>query len=279
MPEKYDLHCHSTASDGTLSPTELVQRASEKGVTHLALTDHDTTQGLAEAQATADANGMHLINGIELSTSWQNHCFHIVGLGIDPSHPTLRAGIQRLQLIRTDRAEQIAAKLDKKRIPGALAAVKEIAGHGMITRTHFADFLLSQRYVLTQQEAFDHYLGSGKPAYVSTTWAELRDAISWITEAGGVAVLAHPMRYKLTASWLKRVLTAFKDAGGQSIEVITGRTNPDDIRRTSLYASQFKLAGSVGSDFHSSANVWVELGRLAPLPKNIQPVWELLPHQ
>lgn len=276
MPEIYDLHCHSTASDGVLSPTELVQRASQQGVTHLSLTDHDTTQGLAEAHATADANGIQLINGIELSTSWQNHCFHIVGLGIDPLHPTLTAGIHNLQLIRTERAEQIAAKLDKKRIPGALAAVKEIAGVGMITRTHFADFLLSQRHVATQQEAFDRYLGNGKSAYVSTTWAELRDAVGWITEAGGIAVLAHPLRYKLTASWLKRLLTTFKDAGGQSMEVITGRTNPDEIRRTSLFASQFQLAGSVGSDFHNPANVWVELGRLAPLPKQIQPVWELL---
>lgn len=276
MIENYDLHCHSTASDGVLSPMELVQRASEKGVTHLSLTDHDTTQGLEDAQVAAAINGIQLINGIELSTSWENHCFHIVGLGIDPSHPTLMAGIQRLQLIRTERAEQIAAKLEKKRIPGALAAVKEIAGAGMITRTHFADFLLSQRHVSTQQEAFDRYLGSGKLAYVSTTWAELREAVNWITEAGGVAVLAHPLRYKLTASWLKRLLTTFKDAGGQSIEVITGRTNPDEIRRTSLFASQFQLAGSVGSDFHSPANVWVELGRLAQLPRNIQPVWELL---
>lgn len=276
MSEIYDLHCHSTASDGVLSPTELVQRASQHGVTHLSLTDHDTTQGLAEAQATADANGIHLINGIELSTSWQNHCFHIVGLGINPLNPTLTAGIHNLQLIRTERAEQIAAKLTKNRIPGALAAVKEIAGAGMITRTHFADFLLSQRHVSTQQEAFDRYLGNGKPAYVSTTWAELRDAVGWITEAGGIAVLAHPLRYKLTASRLRRLFTSFKDAGGQSMEVVTGRTNPDEIRRTSLFASQFQLAGSVGSDFHNPANVWVELGRLAPLPKQIQPVWELL---
>ncbi|MDO9161156.1 MAG: PHP domain-containing protein [Methylococcaceae bacterium] len=276
MSETYDLHCHSTASDGALSPTELVQRASQHGVTHLSLTDHDTTQGLAEAHATADACGIQLINGIELSTSWQNHCFHIVGLGIDPSNRTLTDGIKNLQLIRTERAEQIAAKLAKNRIPGALTAVKEIAGTGMITRTHFADFLLSQRHVSTQQEAFDRYLGSGKTAYVSSTWAELRDAVSWITEADGVAVLAHPLRYKLTASRLRRLLTSFKDAGGQSMEVVTGRTNPDEIRRTSLFASQFQLAGSVGSDFHNPANVWVELGRLAPLPKQIQPVWELL---
>ncbi len=279
MTEKYDLHCHSTASDGALSPTELVNRASEQGVTHLALTDHDTTQGLAEARAAAAIHGIQLINGIELSTSWQNHCFHIVGLGIDPSNPTLTNAIHQLQSLRMERAEQIAAKLEKKRIPGALAAVKEIAGDGMITRTHFADFLLAQRHVSSQQEAFDAYLGAGKAAYVSTTWADLSEAVNWITTAGGVAVMAHPLRYKLTASWIRRLLTVFKNAGGQSIEVITGRTNPDEIRRTSLFASQFQLAGSVGSDFHSPQNVWVELGRLAPLPKNIKPVWELLPER
>lgn len=277
MPKiHHDLHCHSTASDGTLSPTELVQRACKQGVTHLALTDHDTIQGLAEARIAAETIGIKLINGIELSTSWQNKCFHIVGLGINPEAHALTAAIHNLQLTRNERAEQIADKLQKKHIPGALEAVKKAAGNAMITRTHFADFLLSQRHVSTQQEAFDRYLGNGKSAYVSTTWADLEQAVNWITEAGGVAVLAHPLRYQLTASWMKRLLTAFKDAGGQAIEVITGRTNPDEIRRSSLYACQFQLAGSVGSDFHSAANVWVELGKLAPLPKNIQPVWELL---
>ncbi len=146
----------------------------------------------------------------------------------------------------------------------------------MITRTHFADFLLSQNHVSTQQEAFDRYLGDGKPAYVSASWTDMIQGINWITEAGGIAVLAHPSRYKLTASWMKRLLTAFKEAGGQGIEVITGRINADEIRLMAGYAIRFELAGSVGSDFHSPANQWVELGRLAPLPKGIKPVWELL---
>jgi predicted metal-dependent phosphoesterase TrpH len=276
MTELYDLHSHSTASDGALSPTELVQRAYQHGVTSLALTDHDTTAGLTEARLCASATGIKLIDGIELSTNWQDKCFHIVGLGIDPTYAPLAEATCLLQSTRLERAEKIALKLEKKRIPGALEAVKNAAGDGMITRTHFADFLLSQNHVSTQQEAFDRYLAKGKPAYVSTSWAELELAINWITESGGVAVLAHPLRYKLTANWMKRLLTAFKDVGGQGIEVVTGRINADEIRLVTDYATRFELAGSMGSDFHNAVNPWVELGRLAPLPRNIKPVWELL---
>ncbi|MEE7627903.1 PHP domain-containing protein [Methylobacter sp. Wu8] len=276
MTETYDLHSHSNASDGALSPTELVQRAHEHGVTSLALTDHDTVVGLSEAQVAATAAGIELIPGIELSTSWQNKCFHIVGLGIDPAYPPLAEATRNLQIMRTERAEKIAEKLEKKRIPGALAAVKKAAGNGMITRTHFADFLLSQFHVSTQQEAFDRYLGAGKDAYVATIWAEMELAVNWITGSGGVAVLAHPLRYKLTASWMRRLLAAFKEAGGLGIEVVTGRYNSDEIKLVAGYAKRFELAGSVGSDFHSPANQWVELGRLAPLPENVKPVWELL---
>ncbi len=278
MPETYDLHCHSIASDGSLSPTDLVQRAHEQGVTSLALTDHDTVAGLAEAQTAASITGIKLIPGIEFSATWQNKCFHIVGLGIDPDYPPLREATHSLQIMRMERAEKIADKLEKKRIPGALDAVKKAAGEGMITRSHFADFLLSQFHVSTQQEAFDRYLGAGKAAFVSTTWYELEQAVNWITQSGGVAVLAHPLRYKLTASWMQRLLAAFKEAGGLGIEVVTGRYNADEIKTVANYASRFELAGSVGSDFHSPANPWVELGRLAPLPTNITPVWELFEH-
>ena len=276
MPENYDLHCHSTASDGALSPIELVQRAYECGVTSLALTDHDTVAGLSEAQLAAVATGIRLIPGIELSSSWQNKCFHIVGLGIDPDYPPLREATCNLQSMRTERAEKIADKLEKKRIPGALEAVKKAVGEGMITRSHFADFLLSQFHVSTQQEAFDRYLGVGKAAFVPTTWSDLELAVNWITGSGGVAVLAHPLRYKLTTSWMKRLLTAFKEVGGLGIEVVTGRYNSDEIKTLADYATRFELTGSVGSDFHSPTNPWVELGRLAPLPENVKPVWELL---
>ncbi len=276
MTERYDLHCHSTASDGALSPTELVQRAHQHGVTVLALTDHDTTMGLTEARVCAATLDIRFINGIELSASWQNKCLHIIGLGIDPDYAPLATATHDLQTTRLERAAKIAEKLERKRITGAFEAVKKAAGEGMITRSHFANFLLSQNHVSTQQEAFDRYLGKGKSAYVSAAWADMTLAINWITEAGGVAVLAHPLRYSLTANWMKRLLTAFKDAGGQGIEVVTGRNNVDEIKLLASYASRFELAGSVGSDFHNPVSPWLELGRLAPLPDNIQPVWELL---
>ncbi|MCX7068185.1 MAG: PHP domain-containing protein [Methylococcales bacterium] len=275
MTERYDLHCHSTASDGALSPSALVYRAYQQGVSVLALTDHDTTMGLSQARNCAADLGIHLINGIELSASWQNKCLHIIGLGIDPDYEPLATATAQLRTSRLERAVKISEKLEKKRITGALAAVQKAAGEGMITRSHFANFLLSQFHVSTQQEAFDRYLGKGKSAYVSTTWAEMALAIQWITQSGGVAVLAHPLRYQLTASWMKRLLAAFKEAGGQGIEVITGRTNADEIKILANYASSFGLAGSVGSDFHNPVNPWLELGRLAPLPETVQPVWEL----
>lgn len=277
MTEKYDLHCHSTASDGFLSPTELVKRAQEQGVTALALTDHDTINGLAEAQQAAAAVNIRLINGIELSVTWNAYCFHIVGLGINPENSELKAGIKQIQAIRYQRVAKIAKLLEKKKIFGAYDAVIAAAGEsGMITRSHFADFLVAQHHVTTEQEAFDLYLGQGKSAYTNTTWAELGDAVNWINQAGGVAVVAHPMRYDLTASWMKRFLAAFKEAGGAGIEVITGRFNPDEVRRSADYAKNFGLAASVGSDFHSPKNVWVELGRLAPLPTGVKAIWEFL---
>lgn len=275
--ELYDLHCHSTASDGALSPAELVQRARLQGVTALALTDHDTTAGLAEARAAAAEAGIRFIDGIELSTTWQGKCLHVVGLNVDPAYPPLAEAIHNLQNTRLERAEQIALKLEKKRIPGALEAVRKAAGAGMITRTHFADFLLSQGHVGTLQEAFDRYLAKGKPAYVPTPWVELEIGVGWLRQSGGVAVLAHPTRYDLTASWMRRLLAEFKAFGGQAIEVVTGRSTDEEIKRVGDYARRFELAGSTGSDFHNPANQWVELGRLEALPDGIVPVWELLP--
>jgi 3',5'-nucleoside bisphosphate phosphatase len=278
MTTKFDLHCHSTASDGALIPEQLVHRAATQGVTSLALTDHDTTAGLAVAKKTAVDLNINFIPGIEISTTWNNKCFHVLGLNIDPDHLALVNGIQDLRLTRIERAEKIAHKLAKKGINNAYLSILETSGESMITRTHFAEFLLTHNYVSTMQEAFDRYLGLGKPAFVATVWAELEEAVNWITGSGGIAVLAHPLRYKITASWMRRFLSAFKEAGGQGIEVVCGRSNADDIRLSINYAKKFELAGSVGSDFHHPDNPWVELGRLAPLPKEITPVWELFGH-
>lgn len=274
--EIYDLHCHSTASDGALTPKELIYRAHRQGVTTLALTDHDTIDGLAEAGSAAHDIGMCFVPGIELSTTWENKCFHIVGLGIDPTHPVLLAGIQKQQDIRAERAKKIAHKLEKKRIPGVYEAVKIKAGTGMITRSHFAEYLMVNNYVKTQQEAFDKYLARGKPAYVATAWAELREAVDWIKASGGVAVLAHPLRYRLSGNWMRQALSAFKEAGGQGIEVVTGSSSTDDIHRSHALAQKFQLFASQGSDFHGPQNQWVELGRLAKLPADSRPIWTLL---
>ena len=275
MTQLYDLHCHSTASDGALSPADLIKRAAEKGVTTLALTDHDTTAGLAEARNSANDLNLTLINGIEISAQWEKLGIHIVGLNIAPENEELQKIILQLHIMRTQRAEKISQKLAKKGILNALESVQKVASNEMITRVHFANFLVSQAHVATVSEAFDRYLGDGKIAYVPTVWTPLETAVQAIRAAGGVAVLAHPLRYKLTATRMRKLLTVFKNADGQGMEVVTGRYNPDEMRVLAGFAAQFELAGSAGSDFHSPQNQWLELGRLAPLPEKIQPVWEL----
>lgn len=275
MSEIYDLHSHSTASDGALSPTELVLRAQRQGVTALALTDHDTTAGLQEAEQAARQCGLRLIPGIELSASFESHCLHIVGLNINPQHPGLLEGIAKQHHIRDQRAQKIAEKLAKKGIADAYLALKQVAGNGEITRLHFADYLVSRGVVDTQQDAFDRYLSKGKPGYVPTAWASLADCVGWIRAAGGVAVVAHPLRYKLSTKWINKALVAFKAAGGQGIEVVTGRAGIDDIRLSYLHASKHQLHASVGSDFHAPGNQWLELGRLAALPEGAKPIWQL----
>lgn len=275
MTDIYDLHSHSIASDGALSPTELVKRAHEKGVTVLALTDHDTTNGLAEAQQVAAGLGMRLINGIELSASHLNQCLHIVGLNIDPHNAALSEGIAHQQNIRDLRAKQIAEKLEKKKIFGAYEYVTQVAGNGEITRSHFADFLLANQYVTTQQEAFDRYLSKGQSAFVPTVWASLEQTVAWIKAAGGVAVLAHPMRYKLSTKWMNRALAVFKQAGGEGIEVVTGRASLEEIRISQQFAEKHQLYASAGSDFHAPDNLYLELGRLAAMPVGLKPVWQL----
>jgi hypothetical protein len=271
----YDLHSHSTASDGALSPSQLVQRAQQQGVSVLALTDHDTTAGLTEAKHAATACGLRLINGIELSASYASQCLHIVGLNIDPEHPQLQAGIAGQHTLRALRAQLIADKLVKKGIPDAYPAVSTAAGNGEITRLHFAEHLLSQGYVSSHQEAFDRYLSKGKPAFVPTKWATVEETIAWIKAAGGVAVLAHPLRYNLSLKWINRILDCFKQSDGLAVEVVTGRASSDDIQTSLRLAIRHQLFASMGSDFHSPDNQWVELGRLARLPTGVKPVWEL----
>jgi predicted metal-dependent phosphoesterase TrpH len=271
----YDLHTHSTASDGAYAPAELVRQAHAAGVTHLALTDHDCTDGLLEAQKEATECGLALIPAVEISTSWHGKSVHIVGLHIDRECPELQQGLARLQTQRMARAEEMGRKLTKNGIEGSFEAVRAMAGVGMITRTHFAQFLAGLGLASTVREVFERYLVQGKPGYVHTEWAGLEEAVGWIKSAGGVAVVAHPQRYKLTGSWLHRLLSEFKASGGEALEVVTGNASLGDIQSSASAARRHGLLASMGSDFHSPNNFWLKLGHLPELPKDLTPVWSL----
>lgn len=268
-----DLHSHSTASDGTMTPTELVARAREKGVDVLALTDHDTTAGLAEARQAA-GNDLRLINGIEVSVSWNGQTVHIVGLGLDPENAALQAGLARLGEYREWRAEEIGRRLEKKRIPGAFAGASEYAKGQLVSRTHFARFLVEKGYAETVGAVFKHYLVRGKPGYVPGKWAELEEAVGWIKNAGGLAVVAHPARYRLSASRLRVLLGEFRECGGVAMEVVSGSHSQDDCLSMAAHAKRQELFASQGSDYHGPENPWIELGRLRAMPAGCRPLWE-----
>lgn len=274
MPIIYDLHSHSTASDGTLSPSDLVLRASKQGVGVLALTDHDTLAGQKEALHTAQQADLQMLSGVEISTIWEGKCLHIVGLNFALAHDELNAGLAKIQTTRVARAKAIDAKLTELSITGAYEAVARAASGKILTCTHFADYLVANGHVANKQEAFSRYLGVGKPASVPTEWAKLADAIGWICRAGGVAVLAHPLRYKLATGQKRRLLDFFKHCGGSAIEVVTGGSSAEEIRLAAFYAARHNLAGSQGSDFHTPSQ-HIELGRLDAMPPDITPVWQL----
>lgn len=271
----YDLHTHSTASDGAYPPSELVRRAAASGVTVLALTDHDSTAGLDEAETTALETDTRLIPGVEISVTWAEKTIHIVGLHIHRHCDLLRRGLTGLQATRLERAQEIGRRLDRFGITGTFEAAREVAGDGMITRTHFARHLVELGLAGSLKDVFERFLTRGKPGYVPTRWAEMAEAIAWIREAGGVAVLAHPQRYKLTGSWMRRLIGEFKECGGMAIEVVSGAASPGDTQSSADYARRFGLHASIGSDFHSPEASWVKLGRLPPLPSDLPPVWTL----
>jgi len=273
MPNCYDLHTHSTASDGSYRPAELVRQDGLAGITHLALTDHDSLAGLEEAfQAAADC-GIQLIAGVEISVSWHGKSVHIVGLGVDPANPALREGLESLQVQRAIRAEEMGRRLAKHGIEGAFEAALEMAGAGMITRTHFARYLTRLGLAPTVKDVFERYLVQGKPGYVPTQWADLEAVVGWIRAAGGTAVVAHPQRYRLTGTWMHRLLSEFKACGGAGLEVVSGTGGPNDIQTAADRASRFGLLASAGSDFHSPDSLWPKLGHLAELPAVVTPVW------
>ena len=272
-----DLHSHSTYSDGTLSPAELVQRAHEAGVRVLALTDHDEIAGLVEAQQTADELGLQLIKGVEISATWGKITVHIVGLNIDPHNEQLKQGLAQLRQMRIDRAEKIAAKLAKNGIPYAMEAVTAMAGTPAVTRTHFARHLVEFGHAKDMGHAFRRWLGLKGRAYVSVNWSDVTEVVTWIVGSGGQAVLAHPGRYKLTLTRLGCLLDEFTAAGGSAIEVACGSHDVGMRNQMMRVCEQTGLLASAGSDFHSPEQMRIELGRGLQLPDTVTPVWHNWP--
>ena len=271
---KIDLHCHSSYSDGTLTPEQLIEHAARCGVSVLALTDHDATDGLAAARMAAAAHGIAFINGVEISVSWRGRTIHIVGLGFDPSNARLAAGLAGVRAGRDRRADKIAAAFDALGIPGTGAGARRFAANAnMIGRAHFARHLVERGTVSTVQSAFDRFLAGGQPCFVPHEWANLEEAVAWICGAGGVAVIAHPGRYPVDSAELRALLVEFREAGGGAIEVVSGAHKPHHCRSFAMLAGDYGLAASTGSDYHGPGETHLDLGALPPLPAQCIPVW------
>jgi predicted metal-dependent phosphoesterase TrpH len=271
---RYDLHCHSTHSDGLLAPGEVVRRAAARGVDVLALTDHDEVAGLAEAHEAARGTSLTLVNGAELSVSWNDVTIHIVALRIDPTHPRLAAGLAAIRSGRESRGQRIAQALDAAGIPGAWeGALRYVTNERLVSRTHFARFLVEAGHARDVKDVFGRYLAAGLPGYVRHEWATLPDAIGWIHAAGGDAVLAHPGRYKVTPSELTRLITDFRNAGGDALEVLSPSHTAAQVTQFAALARLHGLRGSMGSDYHGPGESFLDLGDLPPLPAGATPVW------
>jgi 3',5'-nucleoside bisphosphate phosphatase len=272
-----DLHCHSVVSDGTLTPEVLAARAAANGVELWALTDHDEIGGQQRAAAAAHANGMKYLTGTEISVTFASETVHIIGLGFDADDPEMQRGLEQTRGGRDQRAQEIAAGLAAVGIHGAYeGALKYVGNPALISRTHFARFLVETGVCKDTSEVFRRYLVEGKPGYVPHRWASLRHAVQWITDAGGVAVIAHPARYKFTANEEFALFSEFKTHGGRGVEVVTGSHTPAEYVRYAETAREFGLAASRGSDFHSPDESHTDLGKLPFLPGQLTPVWDLL---
>ena len=271
-----DLHCHSVVSDGTLTPEQLAERAHENGVHLWALTDHDELGGQERARIAASALGMDYLSGVEISVTWMGQTIHIVGLGIDASHAGILEGLRRTREGRGNRAKQMAEQLLKVGIPGAYEGALHFAGnHDLISRTHFARFLVDQGVCRDTEQVFKNYLVEDKPGYVPHLWASLDDAVTWIKTAGGAAVIAHPGRYKLSTMQMDELYKHFKEIGGMALEVITGSHSPSQYQTYGKIAEHYGFLASRGSDFHDPEESYIDLGTLPHLPDHLTPVWTL----
>jgi predicted metal-dependent phosphoesterase TrpH len=273
---RVDLHSHTTYSDGGLSPQELIDRATNYQLDVLAITDHDTVSGLECASQYIEEKDLAitLINGIEISTSWHGFEIHIVGLNIDKTNEQLTGLIEQQQAARELRATTMGEKLAKSGFDGIYDQAKALAEKGSITRAHFAKILLQQGHVSTMQGAFDKYIGKGKRAYVSPTWCSIEQAINSIHAAGGTAVIAHPIRYGLSAKWLRRLIVQFKQDGGDGLEAVLPQMNKDQRKIMLNYCLEYDLHASMGSDFHYPSR-WSDLGKNLRMPESAKPIWQL----
>jgi predicted metal-dependent phosphoesterase TrpH len=271
----YDLHCHSTCSDGRLTPHEVVARAASRGVGVLALTDHDELAGLEDADAAAHEHGIQLVNGVEISVSWEGHTIHLVGLGIDAGCATLADGLAGIRAGRSDRARRMADALAECGIGGVYEGARKYVGEqGLMSRTHVARYLVESGHARDVKSVFNRFLTPGKPGYVAHRWASLPDAVTWIHTAGGQAVLAHPARYAFARSTLRRLLSEFRDLRGDAIEVMSGTHTGAEAAEFATLARVYGLLASTGSDFHAPDESAVELGGLPPLPLGTMPIWQ-----
>lgn len=277
---RIDLHCHTHCSDGSLSPQTLIDRAVNYQIDVLAITDHDTVEGFNIAQDYIVEKNipLKLVSGIEISTSWQGFEIHIVGLNIDVNNPALQQLIVNQQRSREQRAITIGEKLAKCGFENAYDDAKALADNGTITRAHFAKVLFQQGHVATMQKAFDQYLGkkgrNTQKAYVKPQWCSIEDAVQAIHEAGGSAVMAHPIRYDLSSKWLRRLIIHFKESDGDGLEVVLPQMNPQQRQTMLNYCLEYNLYASTGSDFHHP-NKWSDLGRNLVLPDGAKPIWAM----
>lgn len=271
---KIDLHLHTTASDGSLSPSEVVRLAKAHDIELIAITDHDTVSGLNEAISEADALSVKIVTGIEFSCVWGKHDIHIVGLGFDPSHPSISKAIGLLDSIRVDRASRIARRLQRCGFGDVWEYMVEKHGTQKLSRPDFARFLVDSGYCKNEKRAFKQYLTYGKPAYVKSDWPAMECVVEWIIQAGGIAVVAHPQHYKMNSGTQKRFFDAFVESGGRAVEVISAGVGRDQINHLNSLCRHYDLMASVGSDFHGTNTPWINFGNLPVLPHGLKPVWE-----
>ena len=274
---KVDLHNHSYYSDGVFSPSEIVRLADEADCDLFALTDHDTTDGLNEAQQTADKLLVNLVSGVEISAFWRNMTIHIIGLDIDINNDILQAGLVHNQKLRKERAEKIALGLRRAGIKDALEKTHNLSSTDMLTRTHFAQMLIGEGYCKDMKSVFRRYLTGKKPGGVRVEWKNIDEVVGWIHAAGGQAVLAHPFRYKMTQTKIKNMLIDFKEILGDGVEVVTATSTDEEITLSNQWAKEYELLSSCGSDYHGWPNQRIQIGSLRDLPNLDNAIWRYLP--